>query len=245
MKITVSNCWVLLDPEGGKQFHGPLEGTSTHWIAIGNTIRIVDVTMCQLYHSTMWGFTGRLLLSQKFTSAGGGSMLACKLLICPSKLMQSNLPLSSPLCHPFSVPVVLVQSHGRVFSVGPYCPTWIYFISVQVIKKSWGWKEIVHKYSVFQAIISASEISNSCVCCSHVVGGGVWVSTQVHSLVICIHWFITEFVNFDAEMFSFLWNSLPKDNPALELNNYLVHCQILRGVIEFSISLIQFVKDSP
>jgi len=31
-----------------------------------------------------------LLSSQKFPSAGGGS--ACKLLIRPSKLMQSNLP---------------------------------------------------------------------------------------------------------------------------------------------------------
>ena len=94
-----------------------------------------------------------------------------------------------------------------------------------------------------QAVISASQMFNSCVCCSHVVSGSV--STQVHSLVICIHLFFTEFVNFDAETFSFLWNSLPKDDPALELNNYLIHCQILRGVTEFRISLIQFVKDSP
>ena len=48
--------------------------------------------MCQLYRSMMWGFTGRLLSSQKFPSAGGGSMLARKLLVCPSKLMRSNLP---------------------------------------------------------------------------------------------------------------------------------------------------------
>ena len=53
------------------------------------------------------------------------------------------------------------------------------------------------------------------------------------------------FVNFDAKMFSFLWNVLPEDNPALEFYNYLVHCQMLRGVIEFSISLVQLVKDSP
>jgi hypothetical protein len=37
--------------------------------------------------------------------------------------------------------------------------------------------------------------------------------------------FITEFVNFDAEMFYFLWNVQPEDDPALEFTNYLVHCQ--------------------
>jgi len=46
-------------------------------------------------------------------------------------------------------------------------------------------------------------------------------------------------------MFSFLWDVLPEDNSALEFYSYLVHCQMLRGVIEFSVSLIQFVKDSP
>ena len=67
-------------------------------------------SMCWLYCSMTWGFTGLLPL-QKFPSAGGGSMLACTLLICPSKLMQSHLPWSSPLCHPFSISVHLVQSH--------------------------------------------------------------------------------------------------------------------------------------
>ena len=55
----------------------------------------------------------------------------------------------------------------------------------------------------------------------------------------------SKFVNFDAETCSFLWNVLPEDNPALEFYNYLVHCQMFRGVIEFSISLVQLVKDSP
>jgi len=54
-----------------------------------------------------------------------------------------------------------------------------------------------------------------------------------------------EFVNFDAKKFSFLWNVLPEDNPVLEFYNYLVHCKLLPGVIEFSISLVQCVKDSP
>jgi len=69
--------------------------------------------------------------------------------------------------------------------------------------------------------------------------------TQVHFHIICIPWFITEFVNFDAEMVSFLCNILPEDNPALEFYNYLEHCQMLWGVIEFSLGLVQRVKDSP
>ena len=36
---------------------------------------------------------------------------------------------------------------------------------------------------------------------------------------------------------------LPKDNPAPVFYNYLVHCQILRGVIEFSVIVIQGIKD--
>ena len=55
----------------------------------------------------------------------------------------------------------------------------------------------------------------------------------------------SQFVNFDAKTFSFLWNVLLEDNPLLEFYNYIVHCQMLRGVIEFRISLIQLVKDSP
>jgi len=44
---------------------------------------------------------------------------------------------------------------------------------------------------------------------------------------------------------SFLWNVLPEGNPAFEFYSYLTHCQMLGGVIEFSISLlIQCVKHS-
>jgi hypothetical protein len=52
-------------------------------------------------------------------------------------------------------------------------------------------------------------------------------------LIICIPSFVTHFVNFDAEKFSFLGNILPEDNPALEGYNYLVHCQMFQGVTEF------------
>jgi len=33
----------MLDPEGGKTIFGPLEGTLTHRIAVGHTIRIVVI----------------------------------------------------------------------------------------------------------------------------------------------------------------------------------------------------------
>jgi hypothetical protein len=42
---------------------------------------------------------------------------ACKLLVCPSKLMQSNLASFSPLRHPFSFSV-LVPSHGACHFLG-------------------------------------------------------------------------------------------------------------------------------
>jgi len=47
------------------------------------------------------------------------------------------------------------------------------------------------------------------------------------------------------QKFPFLGNVLPENNPALEFYNYLVHCQILQGVVEFRVSLIQGVEDSP
>jgi len=105
-----------------KQFCGPLEGTLTQQVAVGHMIRIVGLPHVQMYCSKMWGFMRWWLPSQKFPSAGCGSMLACKLLICPSKLMWSNLPWSSPLRHPFSVSVVLVQSWGMSVLLGCAVP---------------------------------------------------------------------------------------------------------------------------
>jgi hypothetical protein len=54
-----------------------------------------------------------------------------------------------------------------------------------------------------------------------------------------------QFVNFDAKTFPFLGNILPENNPALEFYNYLVHFQMLQGVVEFRVSLIQDVEDGP
>jgi hypothetical protein len=58
--------------------------------------------------------------------------------------MQSNLSWSSPLCHSFSVSVVLVYSHGACRFYWAIL-SHVNLFYVQVIKKSWGWKEIVHK----------------------------------------------------------------------------------------------------
>jgi hypothetical protein len=43
----------------------------------------------------------------------------------------------------------------------------------------------------------------------------------------------------------FFGNVLSEYNPAFEFYNYFVHCQMFRGVIEFSISLVECVKDCP
>ena len=88
-------------------------------------------------------------------------------------------------------------------------------------------------------------MSNSCMCCSLVISGGLWVFTQVHPHGTCVPCFIKQFVNFDAKMFSFLWNILPKDNPAPSFYNYLVQCEILRGAIEFSVTVVQGIEDGP
>jgi hypothetical protein len=81
------------------------------------------------------------------------------------------------------------------------------------------------------------------MCCSHVVRVRAWVCTQVHSHVICITWFVTQFINSDIKTFPFLGNVLSENNPAFEFYNYFVQCQMFWGVIEFSISLVQCVKD--
>jgi hypothetical protein len=64
------------------------------------------------------------------------------------------------------------------------------------------------------------------MCCSHVIRVGARVSTQVHSHVMCITWFVTRFINSDVETFPFLGNVLSENNPAFEFYNYFVHCQM-------------------
>jgi hypothetical protein len=62
---------------------------------------------------------------------------------------------------------------------------------------------------------------------------------------MCIPRFVTQFVNFDAKTFPSLGNILLEDDPALKFYNYLIHCKMLGGVIEFSIRLVRCVKDGP
>ena len=53
------------------------------------------------------------------------------------------------------------------------------------------------------------------------------------------------FINFDAKTFPFLGNVLPENNPALEFYNYRIHCEMLRGVVQLRVSLLQGVEDGP
>ena len=48
-------------------------------------------------------------------------------------------------------------------------------------------------------------MSNSCMCCSNVISGGLRVFTQVHPHGTRVPCFIAQFVNFDAETFCFLF----------------------------------------
>jgi hypothetical protein len=60
---------------------------------------------------------------------------------------------------------------------------------------------------------------------------------------MCITWFVTQFINSDVKTFPFFGNVLSEYNPAFEFYNYCVLCQMFWGVIEFSISLVECVKD--
>ena len=76
-KITESNCLSTVRSRRRKNnFYGTLEGTSTHRIALSIRSEMSTYAMWQfIYPSTMWGFTGWLLSSQKFPFLGGGFML--------------------------------------------------------------------------------------------------------------------------------------------------------------------------
>jgi hypothetical protein len=163
-------------------------------------------------------------------------MLVHKHLICPSKPMWSNFPWSSPWHHPFSISDFLVQSQeAYLFWSAILSHINLSYISLSHQKVSGGGGGgKFFKYFVLKDIDAASQMCNSCMCCSHVISGGAWVFTQVHSHVVCIPKFVTQFINFHAETFPFRGDILPKDNSALEFYNYLVQCQTHRGVIEFS-----------
>ena len=120
-----------------KQFRGPLEGTSTHRKVVGHRVRNVDVTRA--------GYTvPRFEASRHVCCHHKNSLLlvaapcysACKYLVCPSKLMWSNFPWSSPLCRPLSISVFLVQSQRAcLFCWAVLSRMNVFFISVSRQKK--------------------------------------------------------------------------------------------------------------
>ena len=147
--------------------------------------------------------------------------------------MWSNLPWSSPLRHPFSVSGFFgPKSRGMSFLLGRTVPHEL-ILCPSKSSKSLGDEK---KLSINSLCPKPSTLRVKCLTVVCVV---VMSSPQVHPHGTRVPCFIKQFVNFDAETFSFLWNILPKDNPAPVFYNYLVHCQILGGVIEFSI--IQFL----
>ena len=165
----------------------------------------------------MWGFTGQLLLLQKFPSAGGGSMLV--------SMQTSHLSFQTNVV---KLPLVLtpISPLFNFSCYGPKSQSVSHFTSVQVIKYSWGWKEIVHKYFVSETFNSVS-LTAACVA----VMSSVAECESLPKYTLMSHVFpdSSQSLNFDANMLSFLWNVLPEDNPALEFYSYLIHCQMLWG----------------
>jgi len=114
MKITEPNCWVLLDPEGGKTVSWStwsyVNSSNSCWPynlkCRRNPFAGYTVPRCEASRGGCCHHRNFLLPVVAPCSS------ACKLLVCPSKLMRSDLPWSAPLCHPFSVSVFLVQSRG-------------------------------------------------------------------------------------------------------------------------------------
>ena len=146
MTITEYNCWVLLDQEGGKTI-------------LRSTWRYTDSSKsCWPYDQNCWcNPCARRTIPRCEVSQGGycchknflllvmgPCQSGCKPLICPSKLMQSNHPWSSPLRYPFSISVVLVQRPRACL----FCLAILSGMNLSYVcpshQNSWGWNEIVH-----------------------------------------------------------------------------------------------------
>ena len=124
-KITESNCWVLLDPKGGKtvfRYTRRYVYSSNSCCPYGQNCW--RTTCASLYHSIMWGFTGRLLSSQKFLSPGGGFVLVS---MCTFRLpFQTNSQMSSRF-YPYVSPFRFQFFWTKVLYVWPYRTAWDYF----------------------------------------------------------------------------------------------------------------------
>ena len=101
--------------------YGTLEGTSTHRIAVGHTIRTVDLRHVTVY-TIPWceASQGSCCRRKNFLLLVAGLFWsACILLLCPSKPMQSNFPSFLPVHFPFSISIFSVLNQG----VCPFCLT--------------------------------------------------------------------------------------------------------------------------
>ena len=149
-KITESNGWVLLDPEDG------LTTLWSTWIYVDssnscwpcdqncrhNPCAGCNIPQCEV----SWG--SRCHQKNFLLLVVGPCYSTCKLLVRSSKLMWSNVPWSTPLCHPFSISVVLVQrQRACLFCKAKLCHMNLFYVCPSH-KKFLGWKEIVHKHFV-------------------------------------------------------------------------------------------------
>jgi len=113
-----------------------------HIIAVGHMIRITGIPHMPVIPLNDLRVKSIVAVVTKISYC---YMLACILLACPSKLIQSNYPWFSPSCHSISISVLGSKVKGHVFSDGPYCTTRNYLTSPSV---SLGYEKI-HPYKYF------------------------------------------------------------------------------------------------
>jgi len=209
MKITVSNCCILFDPGGWKTILWSIwryvASSNSCWSYDQNFQRnpcaVCTILRCEVSRGGCCCHKNFLLL------VVGPCYSACKLLICPSKLMHSNLPWSSPLCHLFSVSIVLVQSHrARLFC-------WVILPRMSLFYVCRGHQTVLgmerKSINILCPKSSTLQVKGLTVACVAVMlsSGRLLVSTQLHSHVIYIYIYIYTYTLIHHRVCKFLcWN---------------------------------------
>ena len=117
---------------------------------------------------------------------------ACKLFVWPSKLMQSNLPWSSPLSPLFIFSCFGPKSWGMSFLLGHTIPhEFILHLSKSLNSLRDGKKLSINILCPKPPTLQVTCLTVACVAVM-LSSGRVWVCTQLYSHVIYIPWFITE-----------------------------------------------------
>jgi len=172
----------------------------------------------------------------------------CKLLVCPSKIMRSNLPWSSPLLNRFRNFSFFWGDKfrgvgGMSFLLGH---TVLHKFILRFSKTS---KTLGGEKKLFINILcpkpSTLQVKCLTVACVAVVSS-VADCESLSKYTLMSHVYTDSSRSFWIllpKTFIFLGNVLPEDNPSLELYSYLAHWQMLRVFIEFSITLGQCVQD--